>query len=76
MRSPTGLRLAWASSVHPSQLNAWYAIDKNVKAPGMVNIFHSDNSKNEIHPWFAVDLLEPNVITEVAIVERKDGWTD
>ena len=73
---PTGLRLAWASSIFPG-LHAWFAIDRNIKtgSHALLNIFAS-NTNGDSHPWFAIDLLVPHVIEGVDIVARKDGWTD
>ena len=40
---PTGLRLAWASSIFPG-LHAWFAIDRNIKtgSHALLNIFASN----------------------------------
>ena len=64
---PTGLRLAWASSIYQGKTNAWFAIDRNDKTGTfeLKNIFRSDDN-GDTHPWFAIDLLVAKEITEVA----------
>ena len=67
---PTGLRLAWASSVYGSGNGygnkAWYAIDRNEK-PGSISF----SSLEDLHPWFAIDLLLSQEVKQVEIVERE-----
>ena len=71
----TGLRVAWASSIHSGATNAWFAIDRNSKTGtyALCNIFRTDFN-GDTHPWMAIDLLVPHIIKGVDIVERKDGW--
>ena len=67
----TGLRVAWASSVY-SPLEAWFAIDRNVRGSATdENIFHSAEN-GEKFPWLAVDLITAHKVTEVTMLGRKD----
>ena len=72
-----GLRVAWASSVYSTDkkvLSAWYAIDNNKKGTiAMGNIFRTEDNE-DAHPWLAVDLLLPQNINQVIIVERMDKF--
>jgi hypothetical protein len=67
----TGLRVAWASSVY-TPLEAWFAIDRNVRGSATdENIFHSAEN-GEKFPWLAVDLITAHKVTEVTMLGRKD----
>ena len=67
----TGLRVAWASSVHTS-MSAWFAIDRNTRGSATdENIFHLAEN-GEKFPWLAVDLITAHKVTEVTLLGRKD----
>ena len=62
----SGLRVAWSSSVQNNIRDPWFAIDRQTG-----DNFFSNHDFKDKYPWLAIDLLRPEIVRRVEIVNRE-----